>query len=252
MFTAGLCTTVPNPARQYNTGPCKEVGRFQKEREIMKHMMVWKIPATLVICMLSSKTSADFSESFDGYRVFRTNCFICHGLDGTGGGPLASKLRTKPADLTDNNRLEKKSDRELFKIIEGKAPHGQVSDDMPRWGLTISQAQIRSLVAYVRYLHSSKHPVSGDPQLGRKVYDTNCAICHGPGGKGKGILTEVYDMDPADHTNASDMNRMTNKKIYSIISNGTTGEKLMPGWKDILSDKEIKDVISYIRLLSSK
>ena len=218
----------------------------------MKQKMLWKIPAILAIGMLSSNAYADYSKSFEGYRIFRTNCFVCHGLDGTGNGPLASKLETKPADLTNNERLEKKSDRELFKIIEGKAPHGQVSSDMPQWGLTIPQVQIRSLLAYVRYLHSSKHPVSGDPEMGKQIYDKNCTICHGPGGKGKGLITKIYDMEPADHTNASSMNRMSNEKIRSIISHGTKGAKLMPGWKDILSDKEIEDVISYIRLLSAQ
>ncbi len=218
----------------------------------MKQTIVWKIPAILAIGMLSSNAFADYSKSFDGYRIFRTNCFVCHGLDGTGDGPLASKLETRPADLTNNERLEKKSDRELFKIIEGTAPHGQVSDDMPQWGLAIPHTQIRSLVTYVRYLHSSKHPVSGNPQMGKQVYDNNCTICHGPDGKGKGTITKVYDMEPADHTNASSMNRMSNEKIHSIISNGTKGAKLMPGWKDILSDKEIEDVISYIRLLSAQ
>ena len=218
----------------------------------MKQKMVWKLPAILAIVMLSSNTFADYSKSFDGYRIFRTNCFVCHGLDGTGNGPLASKLETKPADLTNNDRLGKKSDRELFKIIEGKAPHGQVSSDMPQWGLTIPKTQIRSLLIYVRYLHSSKHPVSGDPEMGKRIYDKNCTICHGPGGKGKGMITKMYDMEPADHTDASSMNRISNEKIYSIISNGTKGAKLMPGWKDILSDKEIEDVISYIRLLSAQ
>jgi cytochrome c oxidase cbb3-type subunit 3 len=218
----------------------------------MKQKMVWKIPAILAITMLSSNVFADYSKSFDGYRIFRTNCVVCHGLDGTGNGPLASKLETKPADLTNNDRLVKKSDRELFKIIEGTAPHGQVSGDMPQWGLAIPQTQIRSLLTYVRYLHSSKHPVSGDPEMGKKVYDDNCTICHGADGKGKGTIAEIYDMEPADHTDASILNRMSNEKIRSIIVDGTKGAKLMPGWKDILSDKEIEDVISYVRLLSAQ
>ena len=218
----------------------------------MKQKMVRKIPAILAIVMLSSNAFADYSKSFDGYRIFRTNCFVCHGLDGTGNGPLASKLDTKPADLTNNDRLKKKSDRELFKIIEGTAPHGQVSSDMPQWGLAIPQAQIRSLLTYIRYLHSSKHPVSGNPQMGKQVYDNNCSICHGPDGKGEGTITKVFDMEPADHTDASSMNLMSNEKIHSIISDGTRGAKLMPGWKDILSNKEIEDVISYIRLLSAQ
>lgn len=66
------------------------------------------------------------------------------------------------------------------------------------------------------------------------------------------MITKVYDKEPADHTNASNMNRMSNKIIHSIISNGTKGAKLMTGCKDILPEKETKDAISYIRLLSAQ
>lgn len=219
----------------------------------MKHMKVWRIVAIFTAGMLLSSTAfAEYSKTFDGYRIFRTDCMVCHGIDGTGNGPLANKLATMPADLTNNGRLKHVTDRELFMIIEGTAPHGRVSSDMPKWGLALPQTQIRSLVAYIRYLHDSKHPILGNPQNGKQVYDNNCTICHGANGKGKGIITEVYDMEPADHTNADSMNLISNEKMHSIISNGTKGAKLMPGWKGLLSDKEIDDVISYIRLLSAQ
>lgn len=218
--------------------------------------MEWKIPTILTIGMLfSSSVLADYSKGFDGYRIFETNCSVCHGPGGTGNGPLASKLKDKPSDLTDNDALGKISDRQLFQMIEGTAPHGngdKDTDDMPKWGLTISQTQINSVVAYIRHLHTTKHQTSDDPIVGKQVYDNRCTICHGSNGKGRGTLTKVYDMNPADHTDAESMNRISNKKMYAIISNGTTNEELMPGWKDTLTDKEIKDVISYIRLLTVK
>ena len=215
----------------------------------------WTIPAILTIGMLfSSSVLAQYSKRLEGYKNFETNCTICHGSDGTGNGLLASKLKDKPSDLTDNEALGKIGDRQLFQMIEGTAPHGNGHDDthvMPKWGLTISQTQINSLVAYIRYLHTTKHPTTADPVAGKQVYDDRCTICHGSNGKGKGTLTKIYDMEPADHTNAESMNRMSNKKMYAIISNGTTNEKLMPGWKSVLTDKEINDVISYIRLLKA-
>ncbi len=103
----------------------------------------------------------------------------------------------------------------------------------------------------MRYLHSAKYPVSGNPLKGKEVYDAYCSLCHG-NGRGKGIITKLYDMEPADHTDTSAMNKISNKKMYSIIANGTSGSTLMPGWKAVLSENEIKDVISYIRLISAK
>lgn len=217
----------------------------------MRQTIAWKIPAIVIIGMLlSSNALADYSKSFEGYRIFKTNCFVCHGTDGSGNGPLASKLSVTPADLTSKGKMGQRSDRDLFRIIEGSMAHGQVSNDMPKWRFTLAQTQINSLITYIRYLHTSKYTVSGNPQKGKQVYDDNCTICHGSDGKGKGTVTKFYDMEPADHTNTDSMNKISNVKMYYLISDGSTGAKLMPGWKDTLSDKEIKDVISYIRLLS--
>lgn len=218
----------------------------------MKQTTVWKTPAFIAILMLlSSNASAEFSRSLEGYQIFSTTCFVCHGADGKGNGPLAGKLKDKPSDLTNNAELSKLSDRDLFQIIEGTAAHGDASSEMPKWGLTIPHTQINSLVSYIRYLHSTKHPVSGNPLKGKETYDTYCTLCHG-NGKGKGVITKLYDMEPADHTDATAMNKISNEKMYSVIAKGTTGSTLMPGWKDILSEKEIKDVISYIRVISAQ
>jgi len=40
------------------------------------------------------------SESLNGKDSFDAYCAACHGADGRGDGPLASALRTTPADLT--------------------------------------------------------------------------------------------------------------------------------------------------------
>ncbi len=217
----------------------------------MKQTIKWKAPLVFSIgLLLSTNAFADYSKSFDGYRVFKTNCFVCHGADGSGNGPLADKLSVAPADLTSKGKMGQRSDRDLFRIIEGSSPHGQVSSDMPKWRFSLPQTQINSLITYLRYLHASKYTVSGNPQKGKQVYDNNCTICHGSGGKGNGTLTKVYDMEPADHSDANSMNQISNEKMYYLIADGTAGASLMPGWKDTLSAKEIKDVISYIRLLS--
>ncbi|MDA3870000.1 MAG: c-type cytochrome [Gammaproteobacteria bacterium] len=219
----------------------------------MKHTTIWKTPAFMTVLMLlSSNAFAEYSKSFEGYKVFNANCFVCHGAQGKGDGPIASKLSDKPADLTVTDELSKISVRDLLRIIEGTTPHGAISSDMPKWGLALPQTQITSLVSYVRYLHRTKHPTSGNPVKGKETYDTYCTICHGKNAKGEGIITQLYDMEPANHTDASAMNKISNKKMHSIIAHGTSGSTLMPGWKEVLSDKEIQNIISYIRLISAK
>lgn len=218
----------------------------------MKQSSLYKLIITSMLGMLfSTNAAADYSKSFEGYKVFNKYCFICHGAEGKGDGPLAKKIETKPADLTDNNRLSKRTDKELIRIIEGSAPHGTVSSDMPSWNAALSYTQIRSLAAYIRYLHRGQNGISGNPVAGKEVYDNSCVQCHGYDGEGDGVLTRVYSMNPANHTNAERMDKMSNEQIRDIIAKGGAGKSLMPGWEGILSKQEIEDVISYIRLMAA-
>ena len=219
----------------------------------MKQPSFYRITFLFLITVLISGTAvADYSKSFEGYQVFNTYCFICHGKNGKGDGPLAGKIDIKPTDLTDDKLMSKRSDKELKRIVEGSSPHGNTDKTkQPRWGVAISHTQVRSLVSYIRYLHRGKHELPGNPVSGKEVYDNYCIQCHGPYGEGDGVLTRVYKMEPANYTDASDMNKFSNSKLYSFISKGGTGSSLMPAWKNVLTEKEINDVISYIRLIAA-
>jgi mono/diheme cytochrome c family protein len=75
---------------------------------------------------------------------FVAYCASCHGVDGTGNGPLADSLKVKPTDLT---VISKKNNGHfpytmLRKTIEGRElglarAHGP--RDMPVWGPVFSQ-----------------------------------------------------------------------------------------------------------------
>ena len=193
---------------------------------------------------------ADYSKSYEGYKVFNTYCFICHGVNGKGDGPLANKLDNKPANLTNNERLSKKSDNNIYQIIEGTVRHGS-SNTMPNWRMAISPSQIKGLVSYIRYLHRGKNQLIGNPEKGKAIYVRSCTVCHGDDGEGDGILTKVYSLEPANHVNANKMDKMSNKAMVELVTNGGAGASMMPGWKNVLTKEEIKDVVSYIRLLSA-
>jgi len=218
----------------------------------MKQSLVYKLIFTITFGMLfSTHAVADYSKTFEGYQVFDKYCFICHGAEGKGDGPLAGKIGTAPANLTDDNRMAKRSDKDLIRIIEGSAPHGTVTSDMPQWSRALSYTQIRSLVSYVRYMHRGKYKLTGDPVAGKVIYDGACAQCHGDDGEGDGVLTHVYSMSPANHTDAERMDKMSNEEMRKIITKGGPGKSLMPGWDGILNTQEINDVISYIRLMAA-
>lgn len=78
------------------------------------------------------------------------------------------------------------------------------------------------------------------------VYKTNCAPCHGVTGDantpaGKNFKATVFNT--ADGLKKSDADLVKFTKV---------GKDNMPAWADVLTDKQIKDVIAYIRTLSKK
>ncbi len=102
-----------------------------------------------------------------GRQSYITYCRSCHGQEGRGNGPVASALRTPPADLTQiaKRRGGKFPADEISAHIDGRVDlraHG--SREMPVWGeyfgeVTggggLSDEMVRdSLLVLVHYLES--------------------------------------------------------------------------------------------------
>jgi len=79
-------------------------------------------------------------------------CSTCHGEDGCSPGPGAAGLDPQPAKHCDGNYMNALSDDHIFKVIkEGGASVGK-SPLMAPWGGTLSDDDIRDVMAYVRSL----------------------------------------------------------------------------------------------------
>ena len=82
--------------------------------------------------------------SLKGVDIYRANCAACHGMEGTGNGPAAPALSTRPPDLTtiaQRNGGTFPAAR-IKKIIAGNesvVAHG--SREMPVWGPIFHQIQ---------------------------------------------------------------------------------------------------------------
>jgi mono/diheme cytochrome c family protein len=87
-----------------------------------------------------------------GAATYKMLCANCHGEDGCTPGPGAAGLNPQPAKHCDGNYMNPLSDEHLFKVIkEGGASVGK-SPQMAPWGGTLTDAQIRDVIAYVRTL----------------------------------------------------------------------------------------------------
>jgi mono/diheme cytochrome c family protein len=99
-----------------------------------------------------------------GEALYRTYCASCHGKTGTGDGPVAKALKTRPADLTRLAETHggKFPEEHIFQVIEGEvgiAAHGE--REMPVWGAVFRRTgaddagvklRIRNLVRYLAAL----------------------------------------------------------------------------------------------------
>ena len=87
---------------------------------------------------------------------------------------------------------------------------------------------------------------SGKAIYMKKAKPLACVQCHGKKGKGDGKLGKAFKPGPRNFACKKTMKKVTPGQMFWIIKNGSkkTG---MTGFKKTLKDKQIWDVIKYIR-----
>ena len=93
-----------------------------------------------------------------------------------------------------------------------------------------------------------------DKAEGKKHYVTYCSGCHGETGKGDGPAAASLPVKPANHNDGAAMNQLPDKFLFEIISKGgqAVGKSpFMPGWGNQLREKQVRDVIAYVRSLAN-
>lgn len=91
---------------------------------------------------------------------------------------------------------------------------------------------------------------AADAAKGKQVYDTYCALCHGPGGKGDGPGAAALDPKPRDLSSAEIMQGKTDESLVNVIANGGAAGGLsaaMPPWSGVISAEDIQNVVAHIR-----
>lgn len=96
-----------------------------------------------------------------------------------------------------------------------------------------------------------KNPIVSDANSlkdAKKLYISNCAPCHGNGGKGDGIASASVNPKPADHTSAA-IQKESDGSLYWKL---TEGRSPMPSYKQVLTDVQRWQLINFIRSLAKK
>jgi mono/diheme cytochrome c family protein len=85
---------------------------------------------------------------------------------------------------------------------------------------------------------------------GETIFEANCASCHGLTGEGDGPASGGLNPPPANL--AEKQANMSDAYIFWRISEGGLMEpfnSIMPGWKGLLDEQQIWQIIAYIRTM---
>jgi mono/diheme cytochrome c family protein len=185
-------------------------------------------------------------DSLAGRDSFDLYCASCHGTGGGGNGPVATELRTRPADLTAlaqrNNGAFPRDQVRAVVAGQGRALSAHGTTEMPVWGpmfrMFESDARVRERIEnLVTHLESLQRPTTraGDP--GAQVFRTYCASCHGTTARGNGPLADQLRHAPPDLTQFSTRNGgvFPSERLTRIIDGrevAAHGDRTMPVWGD--------------------
>jgi cytochrome c oxidase cbb3-type subunit 3 len=202
--------------------------------KVLRGPMMDKLTNASVADIVNDPQLLNFARA-QGRVAFGDNCAACHGA---GGGGTKGYPNLNDDDWLWGGKLAD---------IEQTIRHGVRSGDdnahigtMPAFGRdgVLKTPEISAVADYARSLSGLSTEKGADLVLGKKIFADNCALCHGPEGKGNrelgapNLTDKIWLYSPAKET------------IMEGIRNGRGG--VMPAWEGRLSDPTIKALTVYV------
>ncbi|WP_197722115.1 c-type cytochrome [Sulfuriflexus mobilis] len=186
----------------------------------------------------------------EGQRLYEQNCIFCHQADAIGKPGIAPSL-------TNKEFLSVASNKFLLSTIRD----GRVGTGMPPYS-HLGKENIEAIVAYLRD-HATltdrsaevdaQPATQGDPRLGKLWFDQLCLTCHGTHGDGYsagGTGTAIGK--------AGFLSKASDGFIRTTIKEGRSNTRMLgffgagPSKMADLSEREIDDIIAYLRTVPSQ
>lgn len=92
--------------------------------------------------------------------------------------------------------------------------------------------------------------VAADLHAGKQIYNAYCATCHSVNGNGDGPSAKWVKPIPRDFTACKLMRMYKDADLVRAIKDGGPAAYVsynMPPWGAVLTDKQIKNVLAYVR-----
>jgi mono/diheme cytochrome c family protein len=201
-----------------------------------------------------------------GKKIYDDYCVACHGNNGKGDGSAAAEMKTKPTDFTSGMYKFKSTPYGSLPTIEDIVSTLKLgvrtTAMIPQWQL--NKEQMYEVAEYVLSF-APRGEISGTPinippkpelttsliDKGKKLFDVNCAGCHGKSLKGDGPNSKKlvnYEGRPVYPANLT-LNPLKRGNspgwIYKIISNGIEGTPMI-SYYGAIKPEEIWDLVYYI------
>lgn len=161
----------------------------------------------------------------------------------------ARAMNQDPTAVADNNRPQRSA--------ETKAPRGA----QPGSGRGRSYLKTIAVVAVVTVAlavlivgqinpSSGSLTASAQPAHGKELYDKDCAVCHGP--NGRGVPGWRYQARPAPPLDSSAHAwHHEDDQLLAMILDKPAPDSVMPAWRGVLTREDALDIVAYIKTLWS-
>jgi len=148
---AGLAASIAISISLGGCGEKNEATTQAAPQEAMPAKSAAPAPAAKADVTVAAAVDAR-GDAAQGAPRYAMLCASCHGAAGGSDTPIAQTLNPKPARHNDGAYMNALSDAHLFKVIKGGGPAVGKSPLMAAWGGSLTDEQIRDVIAFIRTL----------------------------------------------------------------------------------------------------
>ncbi len=99
-------------------------------------------------------TQAAYGDIMAGEKIYRLDCFSCHGVNGTGDGFASSLFNPPPVNFRDPKVMNMKENSQMFNVIKNGGTKALLRESyMPSFGKGYNDLDIWDIVAFLKSLH---------------------------------------------------------------------------------------------------
>jgi mono/diheme cytochrome c family protein len=191
------------------------------------------------------------AEQAEGWVIYETMCWTCHGAAGRGDGPAVQAGTTGAPPSFHTPDYARSSAEAIERRFRGGVAGGDPGH--PHMTYVASLLQPEHFIHALSFIPVLVYPpeIPGSAVAGKTIYDFRCAGCHGLEGTGEGAgagAESFITIRPADFTSDSLIANKDWDALYRRVSEGAGSihSASMPQWSVVLSESEIWDVVSFL------